>query len=76
MVSRRALAARVKRLEELGNGLVKEIQMCERMLGQGKELPIPLEALHPYLGAIRRASAAISEARMAMEKALRRPKKL
>jgi hypothetical protein len=74
MVSRRALAARVKRLEELGNGLVKEIQMWERMLWQGKELPIPSAELHTYLGAIRRASAAISEARMAIEKALRRPK--
>jgi hypothetical protein len=74
MVSRRALAARVKRLEELGNGLVKEIQMWERMLWQGKELPIPSVELHSYLGAIRRASAAISEARLAMEKALRRPK--
>ena len=46
MVSRRALAARVKRLEELRNGLVKEIQMWERMLWQGKELPISSAELH------------------------------
>jgi hypothetical protein len=71
MVSRQALAARVKRLEELGNGLVKEIQMWEAMLWQGKELHIPSTELHSYIGAIRRASAAISEAQMAMEKALR-----
>jgi hypothetical protein len=58
----------------LGNELIKEIQLWQRMLWQGKELPIPSEALHPYLGAIRRAFAAISEARMAMEEALRRPK--
>ena len=64
MVSRRALAARVKRLEELGNELIKEIQLWEQMLWQGKELPIPSEALLPYLGAIRRASAAISEVRI------------
>jgi hypothetical protein len=68
------LAARVKRLEELGNGLVKEIQMWEGMLWQGKDLPISSAELHSYLGAIRRASAAISEARMAMEKALGRLK--
>jgi hypothetical protein len=57
----------------LGNGLTKEIQLGERMLWQGKELPIPSVELHEYIGAIRRASAAISKARMAMEKALRRP---
>jgi hypothetical protein len=74
MVSRRALAARVKRLEDLGNGLVKEIQLWEKMLWQGKELPIPSVELHQYLEAIRRASAAINEARMVMEKAMRRPK--
>jgi len=75
MVSRRALAARVKRLEELGNGLVKEIQLWERMLWQGKELPISSVELHLYLGAIRRAAAAISGARMATEKALRRTRR-
>jgi hypothetical protein len=68
------LAARVKRLGELGNRPVNEIQLWKRMLWQGKELSIPSVELHPYLGAIRRTSAAISEARMAMEKALRRPK--
>jgi hypothetical protein len=68
------LTARVKRLEELGYGLTTEIQMWEMMLWQGKELPIPSAELHQYLGAIRRASAASSEARMAMEKAVRRPK--
>jgi hypothetical protein len=68
------LAARVKRLEELGNGLTKEIQMWERMLWQGKDLPIASAELHAYLGPIRRAFTAISEARMAMEKALRRQK--
>jgi hypothetical protein len=44
------------------------------MLWQGKELPIPSVELHQYLGEIRWAAAAISEARMAMEKALRRLK--
>jgi hypothetical protein len=68
------LAARVKRLEELGNGLVKEIQMWEGMLWQGKELAIPSVELHQCIGAIRRAVTAISEARMALEKALRRLK--
>jgi hypothetical protein len=74
MVTRRALAARVERLRELGAGLMKEIQLWEGMLWRGKEPPIPYEELHLYVAAIRKASMAISEARMAMEKALRPPK--
>jgi hypothetical protein len=73
MVSRRALAARIERLKELGAGLMKEIQLWEGMLWRGKEPPIPYEELHRYVAAIRKASTAVSEARIAIEKALRRP---
>jgi hypothetical protein len=74
MVSRRELAARVERLKELGAGLMKEIQLWEGMLWRGKEPPIPYKELHRYVEAIRKASMAVSEARIAMEKALRGPK--
>jgi hypothetical protein len=54
---------------------MKMLKLWEGMLWRGKEPPIPYEELHRYVAAIRKASMAISEARMAMEKALRQPKR-
>jgi hypothetical protein len=76
MVNRRALAARVERLKELGAGLLKEIQLWEGMLWRGKEPPIPYDELYLYIAGIRKASTGINEARKAIENALRRPKQL
>jgi len=72
MIDRMKLAARVKCLEELGHGLMKEIQLWERMLWQGAKLPVPTAELQQYLAAIRQASVAISAARTTMERACRR----
>jgi hypothetical protein len=65
--------ARVKRLEELGAGLMKEVQLWERMLWSGMATPVPTTELHQYLGAVRRAIHAIAEARSALSGACRRP---
>jgi hypothetical protein len=63
MIGRKGLEARVRRLEELGVGLMKEVRLWEPMPWTGKATPIPTTELQQYLGAVRRAIEAIAEAR-------------
>jgi hypothetical protein len=75
MIDQKGLEARVRRLEELGGGLMREVQLWERMLWSGADTPLPTTDLHQYLGAVRRAIEAIAEARTAMARACPRPGK-
>jgi hypothetical protein len=75
MIDRKGLGARVKRLEELGAGLMKEVQLWERLLWTGAITPLPATELHQYLGSIRRALEALSAARMVLSGACHRQDK-
>jgi hypothetical protein len=72
MIDRKGLEGRVKRLEQLGAGLAKEVQLWERLLWAGGITPIPTVEVHKYLIAVRRAIEAIAEARTVLSGACHR----